>query len=157
MVFTSNQSNFFPDRPRRIFFSQMLFTIPQDELSFRASSSGGPGGQHVNRTATKVTVMWDVANSTSLSHAQRRRLMNRLANRIDTTGVLRVAAAERRSQLQNRDMAIRRMNRIVQDALRVPKLRKKTRPPKRSIEQRLATKKHRSATKEKRRPVDVDE
>lgn len=157
MVFTCNQSTFFPGRPRRVFFSQMLFTIPQDELRFRAVSSGGPGGQHVNRTATKVAVLWDVANSTSLSDAQRRRLMSRLANRIDTTGVLRVAAAERRSQLQNREMAIRRINQIVRDALRVPKPRKKTRPPKRAIEQRLAEKKHRSATKEKRRPVDADE
>ena len=154
MVFTCNQSTFFPGRPGRIFFSQMLFTIPQDELRFRAVSSGGPGGQHVNRTATKVAVLWDVANSTSLSDAQRRRLMNRLANRIDTTGVLRVAAAERRSQLQNREMAIRRINQIVRDALRVPKPRKKTRPTKRAVEGRLAEKKKRAEKKESRRKVD---
>jgi ribosome-associated protein len=135
----------------------MSFTIPADELLFRSARAGGPGGQHVNKTSTKVEVLWDVANTASLSDVQRQRVMTRLANRIDSGGVLRVAAAERRSQLQNREMATQRINHIVQQALRVPKPRKKTRPPKRAVENRLADKKKQAERKAQRKKVDPQE
>jgi ribosome-associated protein len=135
----------------------MSFTIPPDELRFRSARAGGPGGQHVNKTSTKIEVLWDVANTTSLSDAQRLRVMERLANRIDADGVLHVVAAERRSQLQNREMAVARINQITQEALRVPKPRRKTRPPKRAVEERLSDKKKQAEKKDRRKRVSDDE
>ncbi len=132
----------------------MPFTIPPGELRFRTARSGGPGGQHVNKTSTKVEVLWNVARSESLSEAQRERLLAKLSNRIDVRGMLRVASTDSRSQLQNREAAVDRINEIVRKALRVPKPRKKTRPPKRAVESRLAEKKKRGEKKEGRKTVD---
>ena len=132
----------------------MSFTIPPDELRFRSTRAGGPGGQHVNKTSTKIEVLWDVATTAVLSDAQRQRVMERLANRIDADGVLHLVAGERRSQLQNREMAVARINQIVWKALQVPKPRKKTRPPKRAIEERLADKKKQAQKKAHRKKVD---
>ena len=135
----------------------MPFTIPPDELRFRTARSGGPGGQHVNKTSTKVEVLWNVARSESLSDAQRERLLAKLSSRIDVRGMLRVASTDSRSQLQNRETAVDRINKIVRKALRVPKPRKKTRPPKRAVEGRLAEKKKRAEKKERRKNVEGDE
>ena len=132
----------------------MPFTIPPAELRFRTARSGGPGGQHVNKTSTKVAVLWNVARSESLSEAQRERLLAKLSNRIDARGVLRITSTDSRSQFQNREAAVDRINEIVRKALRVPKPRKKTRPPKRAVEGRLAEKKKRAEKKESRRKVD---
>ncbi len=135
----------------------MPFTIPPDELRFRTARSGGPGGQHVNKTSTKVEVLWNVARSASLSDAQRERLLAKISTRISARGVLRVTSTDSRSQLQNREAAVDRINEIVRKALRVPKPRKKTRPPKRAVESRLAEKKRRAKKKEDRRSVDSEE
>ncbi len=135
----------------------MPFTIPPSELRFRTARSGGPGGQHVNKTSTKVEVLWNVARSESLSDTQRELLLTKLSTRIDARGMLRVASTDSRSQLQNREAAVDRINAIVQKALRVPKIRKKTRPPKRAVEGRLAGKKKRAEKKERRKNVDGDE
>ncbi len=135
----------------------MLFTIPSSELRFRTARSGGPGGQHVNKTSTKVEVLWNVARSESLSDTQRELLLTKLSTRIDARGMLRVASTDSRSQLQNREAAVDRINAIVQKALRVPKIRKKTRPPKRAVENRLAGKKKRAQKKDGRKTVDQDE
>jgi ribosome-associated protein len=135
----------------------MLFTIPSSELRFRTARSGGPGGQHVNKTSTKVEVLWNVARSESLSDTQRELLLTKLSTRIDARGMLRVASTDSRSQLQNREAAVDRINAIVQKALRVPKIRKKTRPPKRAVEGRLAEKKKRAEKKERRKNVEGDE
>ena len=132
----------------------MPFTIPPAELRFRTARSGGPGGQHVNKTSTKVAVLWNVARSESLSEAQRERLLAKLSNRIDARGVLRITSTDSRSQFQNREAAVDRINEIVRKALQVPKPRKKTRPPKRAVEGRLAEKKKRAEKKESRRKVD---
>ncbi len=134
----------------------MLFTIPPNELRFRTARSGGPGGQHVNKTSTKVEVLWNVAGSESLSDAQRERLLAKLSSRIDVRGMLRVASTDSRSQFQNRETAVDRINEIVRRALRVPKPRKKTRPPRRAVENRLAEKKKRAKKKEDRKKVDDD-
>lgn len=134
----------------------MVFTIPELELRVRAVRAGGPGGQHVNKTSTKVEVLWDIEQSAALSQAQKSRLHVRLANRIDASGTLRVTAGARRSQLQNREAAIRRMNELVQQALVVPKPRKKTKPSRQAREKRIAEKKQRSQTKQRRRPVEPD-
>ena len=129
----------------------MDFQIPEDELRFRAVRASGPGGQHVNKTSTKINLSWDVGQSGSLSDPDKRRVMEKLTNRIDAQGVLHVTSGGRRSQLQNREAAIRRLNELVTKALHVPKPRKRTRPPKRSKENRLAAKKKRSALKEQRK------
>ncbi len=132
----------------------MAFIIPPDELRFRTARSGGPGGQHVNKTSTKVEVLWNVARSKCLTDAERERLLAKLSTRIDARGVLRVTSTDSRSQLQNRETAIERINETVRTALRVPKPRKKTRPPKRAVEARLAEKKKKAEKKEGRQRVD---
>ena len=132
----------------------MAFIIPPDELRFRTARSGGPGGQHVNKTSTKVEVLWNVARSKCLTDAERERLLAKLSTRIDARGVLRVTSTDSRSQLQNRETAIERINETVRTALRVPKPRKKTRPPKRAVEARLAEKKKKAEKKEGRKRVD---
>ena len=132
----------------------MAFIIPLDELRFRTARSGGPGGQHVNKTSTKVEVLWNGARSTCLTDDERERLLAKLSTRIDARGVLRVTSTDSRSQLQNRETAIERINETVRTALRVPKPRRKTRPPKRAVEARLAEKKKKAEKKEGRQRVD---
>ena len=135
----------------------MKFTIPLEELSFRATRSGGPGGQHVNTSATRVEVRWNVTGSPSLSDEQRQRLLERLGGRIDARGNLRVVADERRSQLRNREAALERLNSLVSDALKPRKKRKKTRPPRAADERRLDEKRRRGNAKRDRRPADPDD
>ncbi len=135
----------------------MPYTIPDDELTFRATRAGGPGGQHVNKTSTKIEVLWDVGRSAALSESQRQRIIEKLSNRIDADGVLRVVAGARRSQLQNRVAAVARINELVREALTESKPRKPTKVPKRAREERRAEKKRRSETKQQRKPVERDE
>jgi ribosome-associated protein len=134
----------------------MPYTVPDDELEIRATRSGGPGGQHVNTAATRVEVRWNVMESPSLSETQRDRLCERLARRLDSRGRIRVVAARRRSQLQNKEAAIERLNTIVADALKRRRPRKKTKPSKAAREKRLTDKRRRSEAKQRRRPVDQD-
>ncbi len=132
----------------------MIFTIPDDELTFRATRASGPGGQHVNKASTKIEVLWDVSRSAALSDTQRQRISDKLSNRIDGGGVLRVTASARRSQLRNRMAAVERLNDLVRQAIAKPKPRKRTKVPKRVREERLAEKKRRSETKQQRKPVE---
>jgi ribosome-associated protein len=133
-----------------------VLSIPEAELSFRASRSGGPGGQHVNTSSTRVELIWDVRDSPSLDDAQRARLMEKLSNRISGEGLLTLAASGSRSQHQNRADAIDRFARLVRDALREPRPRRKTRPPRASREARLREKKRRSETKRLRKSLPPD-
>ena len=103
--------------------------VPADELFFRASRASGPGGQHVNKTSTRVEVLWDVAHSPALDPPRRARLLERLHSRMDAGGVLHVVAAERRSQRQNRLAAAARLQALVDDALYDAPARKRSRPP----------------------------
>jgi ribosome-associated protein len=128
--------------------------IPRAELTYRASRSGGPGGQHVNTSSTRVEVAWDVAQSPSLSDEQRARLREKLANRINTEGVLLLAASDHRSQHQNKEAATDRLVELVRQALLIPKPRKKTRPSRAQREARLHAKKRRSEIKRLRGSVD---
>lgn len=131
--------------------------VPRAELDFRASRSGGPGGQHVNTSSTRVELLWNVAGSPSLTEAQRDRILEKLANRIDSEGVLHLAASEHRSQHQNREAAVERFVELLRQALHVPRPRRKTRPPRASRERRLQSKKRRSEVKRMRGPVRADE
>ena len=132
-------------------------SIPESELSFRASRSGGPGGQHVNTSSTRIELLWDVANSASLTEAQRTRIQRKLTNRINSEGVLLLAESGSRSQHQNRRTVLQRFAELLAEALHRPKPRKKTRPTKASRERRLRAKKRRSELKRSRGPVRRDE
>ena len=135
----------------------MAFTIPEDELDIRATRSSGPGGQHVNTSATRVEVRWNLLESPSLTESQRTRLLTRLRGRVDRRGVIRVRSSARRSQLRNRQAAVERLQNLVNDALAPRKRRKRTVPTAASREKRLGEKRRRSKIKRDRRPVDRDD
>lgn len=126
-------------------------TIPLSELSFRFSRSSGPGGQHVNKAETRVELLFDVANSPSLTDEQREQVMRRLSSRIDSAGVLHVTSQATRSQKQNRDLAIERFRHLIARALQPEKKRKATRPSQAAKERRLREKRRRSEIKKYRR------
>jgi ribosome-associated protein len=130
--------------------------IPRTELSYRATRSGGPGGQHVNTTATRVELTWNVIASPALDDAQRARVLERLGTRIDGNGVLRLVSDARRSQLRNREAVTERLRTLVAAALHEPKPRRPTRPTAASKEERLAGKRRRSEAKRRRGRVDDD-
>lgn len=130
--------------------------IPRAELSFRASRSGGPGGQHANTSSTRVELVWNVVESPSLTDAQRSRIQKKLANRINAAGELLLAEGGSRSQHQNREEVTERLRELVAEALVVPKPRRKTRPPRASREKRLKNKKRRAEVKKLRGPVRPD-
>ena len=129
-------------------------TLPRAELTYRAPRSGGPGGQHVNTSSTRVELAWDVRASPSLSEEQRARIQEKLANRISGEGVLLLAASEHRSQHQNREAATERFVELVRRALVVPKPRKKSRPSRAAREARLHAKRRRSELKRSRRSLE---
>lgn len=124
--------------------------ISKSELEYRATPAGGPGGQHVNRSSTKVELHWDLPNSAAVSDETRALLLKKLANRLDTVGRVRVVAGERRSQLQNRLAAESKLADLVRRALHRPKPRRATRPTKASVERRLNEKHRRSDRKRER-------
>ena len=124
--------------------------ISEDELVFRASRSGGPGGQHVNKVSTRVTLLFDVANCAGLSDRQKRRIRTRLATRMDKAGILRVISQRFRSQKANREAAIDRLCELLKAALQARPVRKKTVAPKRAREERLRQKRQRSLLKQQR-------
>ena len=125
--------------------------VPTSEIGFQASRASGPGGQHVNRSATRIELWWNVAESPSLTEAQRALLLQRLRRRLDRAGRLHLVSGERRSQAQNRAAVLDRLVKVVAAALHVARPRKPTRPPASSVERRLSEKRHRAATKRDRR------
>jgi len=124
--------------------------IPRSELTYRATRSGGPGGQHVNTSSTRVELVWDVGASPSITEEQRELIRTKLANRISGEGTLLLAASEHRSQHQNKEAVTGRFADLLRAALIVPKKRKKTRPPRGASEARLRAKKQRSQVKKMR-------
>ncbi len=122
-------------------------TIAEDELRFTASRSGGPGGQNVNKVATKITLRFDLRASRTLTSEQKRRVAERLAARINREGVLTLHASRRRTQAANRADAVARFAVLLRDALRPPKRREPTRPTRGSGERRLEEKRLRSGLK----------
>ena len=126
-------------------------TIPPSEVSFRATRAGGPGGQHVNTSSTRIELLWDLTHSAVIAKDVRARLLEKLASRLDAAGMVRVVASDRRSQSQNKEAAAERLAKIVRQALVVPRKRRATRPTAASREQRLAEKKRRGERKRDRR------
>ena len=131
-------------------------TIPSSELDAHATRSSGPGGQHVNTSSTRVELVWRLADSRVVSDAQRRRIRDKLAGRLDADGNLRVVASDTRSQRQNRALAEQRLAILVRRALAIPKPRKRTKPTRGSVERRLSEKHRRSEVKRERRADDTD-
>ena len=130
-------------------------SIPRGELTYRATRSGGPGGQHVNTSSTRIELLWDVSHSRAVTDEQRERIRAKLAPRLDAEGMVRVVASDHRSQQQNRVAADERLAALVRHALHVPKKRRKTKPPAAAKERRIKSKKLRSEKKRDRR-VDFD-
>jgi ribosome-associated protein len=128
--------------------------IPRGELVVRATRAGGPGGQHVNTSSTRVEVVWNIDRSTAIDADERARIRMRLGSRIDSDGDLRIVSAESRSQRRNRDHAEARLAELVRGALVVPKRRRATKPTRSSVESRLSDKRRRSDTKRGRRSAD---
>ena len=126
--------------------------LPLAELEYQASRSGGPGGQHVNTSSTRIEVWWDVAGSPSLSPEQRAQLLERLGARLDSTGRLRLVSSGTRSQLRNREDVTERLRSVVAAALDIRKKRKPTKPSRAAKAARLEAKRQRAATKRHRRP-----
>lgn len=124
--------------------------IDESELFFKASRSGGPGGQNVNKLNTRVTLLFDVAGSPSLSDEQKRRILRGLATRIDKRGVLRVVSQRFRTQKANRQAAVERFVRLLAEALTPKPVRRRTKVPARARQRRLDDKKHRSRLKQQR-------
>jgi ribosome-associated protein len=125
--------------------------IPRREFSFTFSRSSKPGGQNVNKVNTRVTLVFDLDHSPSLSAEQKIRIRHHLAGRISRQGLLRVVSYRYRTQAANRAATLERFASLLSAALHETKPRKKTRQPKAAKEGRLAAKKHRSRLKELRR------
>jgi ribosome-associated protein len=130
--------------------------IPRTELVYRASRAGGAGGQHVNTSSTRIELLWNVRTTSALDPDARARVETKLASRLDGEGWLRVVSSARRSQGQNREAAEARLVVLVQDALKVRKKRKATKPSFGAKQSRLAEKKKRGETKRQRRPDSFD-
>ncbi|MGI8790030.1 MAG: alternative ribosome rescue aminoacyl-tRNA hydrolase ArfB [Actinomycetota bacterium] len=126
--------------------------IPQDEIELSFSTSSGPGGQHANRSATRVDLQWNIERSRVLGPRQKERVRARLRHRIDSAGNLRLSSDTHRSQLRNRQEVIRRLHDLVAVAVVVPRKRVPTAASRGSVERRLRGKKRRSETKKMRRP-----
>lgn len=131
-------------------------TIPATEIEARATRSSGPGGQHVNKSSTRVELVWTLGQSRAISDAQRARIRDKLASRLDADGNVRIFASDTRSQRQNRALAEERLVILVRRALAVPKVRKRTKPGKGAIERRLTEKHKHSDQKRERRTRDTD-
>ncbi|HUU20710.1 MAG TPA: alternative ribosome rescue aminoacyl-tRNA hydrolase ArfB [Sedimentisphaerales bacterium] len=125
-------------------------SIRDDELIFKASRSGGPGGQNVNKVNTRITLFFDVSNCESFSDVQKRRILSRLSTRADKNGLIRVASQRFRTQKANRRAAVERLQQLLAEALKTRPLRKKTKVPYAAKKRRLEEKRRRSLLKQQR-------
>lgn len=125
-------------------------SIPADEIKFKVSRSGGPGGQHVNRTESKVSIYWNIKNTRILTDEQKLRVLNNIHTHVTDDGVLVIHNCESRSQQQNKQAALAMLATVIRKALYIPKKRMKTKVPKNIKEARLREKSHRSSLKKLR-------
>lgn len=122
-------------------------------IRYKTSRSGGSGGQHVNKVATKVELLFDLDGS-NLSIAEKQLLRTKLQQRLQSEGLIQVICQQDRSQLKNKELAQQKLVALIYRALQIPKKRKKTKQSKASIEKRLADKRHKALLKIGRRIQD---
>ena len=142
--------------PRNLLAVNESLSIPRSELDVRVSRSSGAGGQHVNKTSSRVEIFWNVPGSRALTDEQRARLREKLASRLTTEGSIRVVASDMRSQGRNRDLAEERLADLVRRALIIPRKRRATKPTRAAKEARLDSKKRHSTKKRDRRDAPLD-
>ncbi len=123
-------------------------SIPRSEIELRFSRSSGPGGQHAQKSDTRVEASFDVEASQALTEAQKRRVLAKAGP------ILRAVAQDERSQWRNRELATERLVESLREALRVPRRRRPTKPSKAAVERRLEQKRRRSEVKRRRRRLD---
>lgn len=133
-------------------------TIPKasnflHELIFTSSRSGGPGGQNVNKVNSKVTLTWDITNSRILTEEQRILLLKKLSPNLTNKGVLFLTAQDKRSQLQNKETVLSKLDKLLLKAFTPRKVRKATKPGKAALRKRIQEKKHKSEKKQMGRKV----
>src|SRR6187551_10000 len=126
-------------------------TIPATELGLAFARSGGPGGQNVNKVASKVELRWNPTTSAALTNDDRTWLLSRLASKLTTDGTLIVTSTKTRDQIKNRDDAMSKLTLIVRAALDRPKRRFATKPTRASKRRRVEGKRHRADIKKNRR------
>ena len=131
--------------------------IPEDEIRLEFTTSGGPGGQHANKSSTRAVLVWNVESSRALGPRQRARIKGKLRHRIDSAGNLRLSSDASRSQLRNREAVRERLGSLVEAALRPEKKRIGTAPTRSSKETRLKSKRLRSEVKRARRAPGTDD
>jgi len=140
--------NGFEWRPGRV--------IPWSELGFKQDAAGGPGGQHANRSATRVTLTWQPFESSALRDTEKERLRKAWASRLTAEGMVQVRSAEERSAHRNRERCLEILRSLLREGLRVRRPRKKTKPTRASRERRLRSKQRHSEKKQRRRPPSLD-
>lgn len=143
-------SDAWPTAPENSIAVNESLSIPRNELDVRVSRSSGAGGQHVNKTSSRVEIFWNIRRSSAPTDAQRARLTEKLASRMTTEGSIRVVASDMRSQSRNRGLAEERLAELVRRALVVPRKRKPTKPSRAAKEARLESKKRQSHKKRER-------
>jgi ribosome-associated protein len=142
--------------PRNLLAVNESLSIPRTELDIRVSRSSGAGGQHVNKTSSRVEIFWNIVGSRAISEEQRGRLREKLASRLTTEGSIRVVASDMRSQSRNRELAEERLADLVRRALVIPRKRRATKPTRAAKEARLESKKRHSTKKRDRRNTVID-
>jgi ribosome-associated protein len=126
------------------------------EISFKAVTSSGPGGQHVNRTASKAVVSFVIPTSQIFTATEKQRLLEKLKHRVSQDGTLIITSSESRSQHRNKASAIARLFMLLEQSLRVAKTRKKFTPSKNAIEKRMVSKKKQALKKANRKPPSLE-
>lgn len=134
--------------------TSILATNLLSEINFSTSRSSGPGGQNVNKVNTKVSLRWNVAESAILLLDQKALLLKKWAKRLTVDGLLLIVSQEKRSQLQNKEDALRKLDRLLKEAFAKKKQRKKTKPSKVAVQKRLNQKKINSDKKRGRSSID---
>lgn len=144
------------ETPSGIRVNQRLI-IPHNEITIRATRSSGPGGQHVNKTSSRIELVWNLSTSEVLTDEDRTRLLTALASKLTTDNELRIVVSDTRSQHKNRAIAEERFAELIKKALVVPRIRKPTQPSRRQKQARLEEKARISEKKRQRqRPGEED-
>lgn len=126
------------------------------ELQFKAVRSSGAGGQHVNKVSTKIELIFDLENSNAISEREKERLLLKLGNRLTKENVLLLQCDESRSQHKNKELVIKRLYSVLENALKVQKKRRKTKPKRSAIEKRLKSKKKNAQKKVRRGKPEIE-